>query len=661
MSRRRGAAPGAIEETPPLLERVRAFLVEHYAGIDTRSVGLFRIVFGFLLAANTVRLWAERYWLYDNDGVLPNHVYLFRPNGTWHFSLFLSFSTPAEVNLAFGLTTLVFVLFMIGWRARLLSVVSFVLVTSLDSRLILVENGGYVVVNLLASWAMFLPTDARFSVDAWLRGRRMTATTVDALNERSLPPGAAGPYRSAIHAALLLNLALIYFLNTVNKAGNIWRAGDTVHYVLHLDRMITGLGAFWREHLDFLTKPLSWWVLSVEALLAPLILAPKGKRLARPLAHLLMISIHLPFGVFMRLGPFSWAMITWGLLLWPTELWDELEAWYRRGARAVTVTLADRPLAWSVARLVARLDRLGLVTFEVADADAPLLRVPGGAFRDVVRALPGGRLAYPALNALSLGAFGRAFDLAERHEPALARFFGLPRPAPATGPEEPGLYAQRAGRGLAWLREALIVYLMIGGAFQAWSEGKGLPKFLQLETPKPWEGPLHTFRLFQGWGMFSANPITDDGSVSVDAITVDGRHVDPFTGAEPDLDLTDARGLGLSQPRQDYYNRIRQDRNRGYRSALQDYLLRYHKRTGNPDDELVAFDVYWLRDQCPPPGSDKPYDHERIPLLVYRKPGYRPRPGLPALPPAPQVRSAESHYEGSDRIERAPPEKTGEK
>ena len=79
-------------------------------------------------------------------------------------------------------------------------------------------------------------------------------------------------------------------------------------------------------------------------------------------------------------------------------------------------------------------------------------------------------------------------------------------------------------------------------------------------------------RLYQGWGMFAPNPITDDGTVVVDAHTIDGRRIDPFTGKEPDLDLTHARGLGLGQIQQDYFNRIRLDQNKVYRQGLSEYL-----------------------------------------------------------------------------------------
>ena len=63
--------------------------------------------------------------------------------------------------------------------------------------------------------------------------------------------------------------------------------------------------------------------------------------------------------------------------------------------------------------------------------------------------------------------------------------------------------------------------------------------------------------------MFSPNPVMDDGTIVVDAITVDGRHVDPFsihvepyTLREPNFDLLHARSLRTNQIWGDYFNRI---------------------------------------------------------------------------------------------------------
>ena len=61
-------------------------------------------------------------------------------------------------------------------------------VTSLDNRLVMVENGGYVVVNLIVAWAMFMPTGLRFSVDAMVRSyEEHKEKSVGDLNHRFRP------------------------------------------------------------------------------------------------------------------------------------------------------------------------------------------------------------------------------------------------------------------------------------------------------------------------------------------------------------------------------------------------------------------------------------------------------------------------------------------
>jgi hypothetical protein len=38
---------------------------------------------------------------------------------------------------------------------------------------------------------------------------------------------------------------------------------------------------------------------------------------------------------------------------------------------------------------------------------------------------------------------------------------------------------------------------------------------------------------------------------------------------------------------------------------LREYLQRWHLRTGNPQDRLLAFDVWWVNDKSPPPGATR--------------------------------------------------------
>src|SRR5262249_26141583 len=175
-------APPADEAPPPPrpppparfagVRAFGAFMREHYCRMDPRTAGLFRIVLGFLCSADLLRHWSYARTFYSNDGVLSNHWPLFRPSGPHNFSFFPAFSTTGEVFVAFSLALFCHLCLLVGWHARLFAVLSFLSMTSLDNRLIMVENGGYVVVNLVTLYTCFLPVERRFSVDALLRSCR---------------------------------------------------------------------------------------------------------------------------------------------------------------------------------------------------------------------------------------------------------------------------------------------------------------------------------------------------------------------------------------------------------------------------------------------------------------------------------------------------------
>ena len=106
-------------------------------------------------------------------------------------------------------------------------------------------------------------------------------------------------------------------------------------------------------------------------------------------------------------------------------------------------------------------------------------------------------------------------------------------------------------------------------------------------------------RFLQGWFMFSPNPVMDDGTIVVDALTKDGRHIDPFTMAPPDFDLPNAKSYGYNQIWSDYFNRIRMASQATYRDGMRAYILRLPQRTGRPEDTIVSGDVWWVQDMNP--------------------------------------------------------------
>jgi hypothetical protein len=659
------AKPGRARRTGRALIRAHAWMREHYGRMDPRTAGLFRIALGLLCSADCIRHWLYAPTFYSNDGVLTNHWHLYRPSSGYNFSVFHAFSTLPEVHVAFALALFCHLCLMVGWHSRLFAVLTFMLVTSLDNRLVMVENGGYVVVNLVTLYACFLPIERRFSVDALRRSfRERKEKTAADLNARYLPAWATDDFVSIAVFLVVLNLAVVYFFNVINKGGWTWRKGETVHYVLYLNRMVTGVGVFFRNILPmWSTRILTWSVLCIEGLLAPWILWPFGRRVTRTLAISGIWALHVMLGVVFRLGPFSWFLIGWSFTLLAREQWALLDGFYRRRAHPRTVVYDPAsPLAFAVMRLLSRLDGMDLLRFEEgphtleADGRRPPLfytrdeesgaRVEGrSALREIAQALPGGRYAYPVVRLLLLGLDGALFRFCSDRREGVARFFGLTiPPSGKERPDVPSPIVLAARRYRGGVREAFLVYVGVCFVFQAVSENKSIPQPIRdhLALPGVMNATIGYPRLYQGWGMFAPNPITDDGTIVVDGRTVDGRRIDPFTGREPELDLTISDGLGLGQIPQDYFNRIRLDRNAVFRQGLSEYLQAWHLRTGRPGDELVAFDVYWVRDQCPKPGDSKPYDNETLALVTWRKPGYKPLPGQPPLPPVPKLVSGET-------------------
>ena len=357
------------------LQNFWRYVTQTYATADPRSLGLFRIALATLLFIDVARRWPDVEAHYSNTGWLTNHFALFRPMSDHLFSVYLAFSTPTEVKTLMAFQLLVCVLLAIGWRTRLMHVLSAILIVSINSRNIMLENGGWVVLNILTVWTMFLPLGRRFSVDAVLaslKARRETGMA--ALNDREDPPRDTRPVVSLAVAALIAQWVVIYYFNVVHKQGAEWRDGTAVYYFFQQDRMVTGLGAWLRDFLPVgAFRFMTFGALFVESSIALLLALPFRAPIARMIAWLLCISLHLSIDAVVQLGPFSWAMVTAFWVLIPREAWETLGPRIaRRFPRRTLCIAADSGFWLSFARVVKRFDVLGTIEFRVvAPAELP--------------------------------------------------------------------------------------------------------------------------------------------------------------------------------------------------------------------------------------------------------------------------------------------------
>jgi hypothetical protein len=318
--------------------RACASLCRGYLSFDRRTLGLVRLMLGALLLLDLAR--RAPYWLtlYSSEGLAPADVTLAAQLPYENVSLVFAFDHPVAARALFALCALTFGALFVGYRTKLAQIASVVVVTGLNGRLLLVENGGYVVENLLVTWTAFLPLGERFSIDALARSlERGRGETLEDLGTTARARDAS-PFVSLVGLGLVVQVWAIYFFNVVHKTGEGWREGTAVHSVVHVDRMVTPLVAALREHVPWpaylLATKATLWLEGVASVLA---WAPLYRDHARRLLVLVMCALHLAFGLTFALGPFAWSMIVLAFLFLPGAELDRAARALRSERRARTV------------------------------------------------------------------------------------------------------------------------------------------------------------------------------------------------------------------------------------------------------------------------------------------------------------------------------------
>jgi predicted DCC family thiol-disulfide oxidoreductase YuxK len=643
------AADSALSASEPIRDAGRGarwrWFADQYLTIDARSLGLGRIYLAIVLLVDLLRRVPDITLFYSNLGLVPNHMMLWRPPTQWMFSFFFIFSLPEEVAFGFLLCGLVYFGLLIGWKTRLMQFLALICVLSLHGRVTLMENGGDWMLGELALWSAFLPCGRRFSVDAVLASlRRRKETTAAALNDREAlePPSTELRVVSLAALAIVVQLANSYLFNALHKGGPTWRTGSAVAYVIHQDRMVTWFSIWLRPYMTlWLSRILSWGALATEAVLPALLLLPWRLRWTRRAAILCVIGLHVGFQLFINLGVFSWAMIGYTPFLLGSEDW----AWFgkvagRRGRRITAYFDAGCGICFQIVRVVARLDRLRRIRFVSSEEAGKGKGVPSkallaktmvavddatgrqytraDAFAQLANALPGGwlwaiPLELPGLRQLA----NWGYDLFARRRDKISVGLGFAACASPASPAAvtktvppPALspFRHQLRFGVSMLREAAVLAMLITLISETLFINAAVPPFLKHEQPL-WIKRLVAYpRLIQAWSMFASDAPRGDETVVVDAVTVDGRHVDPYSEATSRYPNP---GRFEIPPRLDndslvfnYSGRIADQG--AYHNAFKDWILRYPERTGNPQDRIVKFDAYFVEDDSPPPGETTP-------------------------------------------------------
>jgi predicted DCC family thiol-disulfide oxidoreductase YuxK len=451
--------------------------------------------------------------------------------------------------------------------------------------------------------------------------------------------------------ALVLQLATSYFFNAIQKGGPTWRHGSAVHYVIYQNRMVTWFAVWMRGHMTLgLSRVMSYAALATEGLLPPLLLLPFWRVWTRRIAILAIIGLHVGFQCFINLGVFSWAMIGYTPFLLTAADWSLFtRIAVRRGRRRVVTFDAGCGVCFQIVRVIARLDvlrRLRFVssaelgpqveglspellerTMVVVDETTGRRTTRADGVAEILRALPVGWLWALPLRLPGLrGLANLAYDAFARRRQTISSWLGLaacgvpgaaPLAPPAANPRPP--IANSLRRLWALMREGAVLAMMIVLVSEALFINQAVPKFLKFEEPL-WIKRLVAYpRLIQAWSMFASDAPLGDETVVVEAVTADGRRVDPYSEVASRYRYPGSDEIPVRLDNNSFFFNysVRIPDQVAYHQAFLEWILSYPKRTHNPNDRIVRFDAICVENDSPPPGETRPHNLRRRTFLSY--------------------------------------------
>ncbi len=304
--------------------------------LDLRSLAFFRIGLGLFTTADILHKALDMRALYQDEGALPRSAVTGEFANHWHWSLHLIGDALWWQILLFAICALAGLAMAAGYRTFTATLVSWVLIVSVQNRNEAALDGGDMAHRVLLFWSLFLPLGAIWSVDAVRRGAACARSWIV----------------SPATVALTIQMASAFLFAAILKTGDPWRKDfDAVWYVLNWEVYVTQAG-IWVRQFPGVMRSFTIGTIILEGVFPLFLFVPWAP--LRVFTLLSLIGLHAGFVVVMKLFMFSSIMILGWLSLMPGWLWDRFElplemnpAWHGR-ASALSSLLPDG-VGWSPA------------------------------------------------------------------------------------------------------------------------------------------------------------------------------------------------------------------------------------------------------------------------------------------------------------------------
>ena len=559
--------------------------------LDYRSLALMRIMVGVTIFLDLIERARSLTAHYTDNGVLPRRELFTIWNENAFWSLYHINGTALFVAVLFIIAGIFALMMVFGHRTKLATIVSFILLISVQSRNPVVLQGGDVALRVILFWMMFLPLDKRFSLDRLL-GKTDSAVTKD--------------YFSVASVGYVIQFLLIWFFTGFLKTGAPWISDfSAVGLALTLDEFTRGFGHFLRS-LPNLAPVFTIITIAVERYVGILLFMPykngKFKLIALFLFNILVIGFNLSF----RLGYFGMIMVSISLALLPSEFWNlfsKVQIYLANKSKPGIIVYFDSDCGFCkrVTHAIYKIFLMHPSTQIIKSSqDADAYNLMHAAHSWVVKDANG--VSYTGFSGFAVilrnSFFYRIF----------ASIFLL-KPIRYIGDKIYRLVADNRAMTcvvhnieeknkisytkLVFYKNIFLIFVIAGSI--VWNVHT-LPKYQERELNTSYENIMLIFRLDQKWNMFAPYPTNEDGYYVIPGKLRDGSSVNVYTG-QTEISYDKPKNMAYTyqdQRWQKYMMNLWQQDFSEYRLGYGQYLCREWNKKNPYEKNLMTFDIVYM-------------------------------------------------------------------
>ncbi|MDQ3631092.1 MAG: HTTM domain-containing protein [Actinomycetota bacterium] len=283
---------------------------------------LMRIALGLICLSFYVLHYGDRWLLYGPEAVWSWRDFQSALGDGGGFSLYEIAASDAWFTLVFHVGLLVTLLFIVGWRTRLVVPLHWVLTWSLFQRNPVLLDGGDNLLIIVLAYLVAVDCGARMSLDA---DRQPPDLHRDGASVRAVTL-----LHNAGLLAIVTQVCILYLTSALYKVqGELWQNGTALYYIMRVeDFTLPGFSELFYRNALFVTAGTYATVLFQLAFGFLLL-----NRWTRVLAFTGAVAMHGGIAVLMGLVTFSCVMIAVEVPLLGDRRLETIGGWLRRGVQ----------------------------------------------------------------------------------------------------------------------------------------------------------------------------------------------------------------------------------------------------------------------------------------------------------------------------------------